>query len=66
VRLLCSSAILAIGHWEQEAGMISNSGDYATAVDDGDGIPAPLPRDQDVILEAWREVLGEVLHTRDS
>jgi hypothetical protein len=46
--------------------MISASEHYATAVDDGDGIPAPSPQDQDVILEAWREVLGQVLHERDN
>jgi hypothetical protein len=46
--------------------MISASEHYATAVDDGDGIPAPTPQDQDVILEAWREVLGQVLQERDN
>jgi hypothetical protein len=46
--------------------MISASEHYATAVDDGDGIPVPSPQDQDVILEAWREVLGQILHERDN
>ena len=46
--------------------MISASEHYATAVDDGGGIPAPSPQDQDVILDAWREVLAQVLHTRDN
>jgi hypothetical protein len=48
---------------KQEAGMISAN---EQAVDDGDGIPAPSPQDQDVILDAWREVLAQVLHARDS
>jgi hypothetical protein len=46
--------------------MISASEHYATAVDDGDGIPAPTPQDRHVILEAWREVLGQVLQERDN
>jgi hypothetical protein len=37
----------------------------ATAADNGDGIPSPSPQDQELILDAWREVLGQVLHTRD-
>jgi hypothetical protein len=45
--------------------MISNSGP-STAAGGGEGIPAPSPHDQEVILEAWREVLAEVLHTRDN
>jgi hypothetical protein len=46
--------------------MISASEHYATVVDDGDGIQAPSPQDQDVILDAWREVLAQVLHERDN
>ena len=46
--------------------MISVSEHYATAVDDGDGIPAPSLQNQDVILEAWHEVLGQVLPERDN
>jgi hypothetical protein len=46
--------------------MSSTSGQYATAVDDGDGLPLPAPQDQEVILDAWREVLAQVLHTRDT
>jgi hypothetical protein len=46
--------------------MTSTSGQYATAVDDGDGLPLPAPQDQEVILDAWREVLAQVLHTRDT
>jgi hypothetical protein len=46
--------------------MISNGKHYATAAGGGEGIPAPSPQDQDVILEAWREVLGQVLHERDN
>jgi hypothetical protein len=46
--------------------MIDNSEHYATAVDDGDEIPAPSQQDQELILDAWREVLAQTLHTRDS
>jgi hypothetical protein len=46
--------------------MTSNSGHYVSTAGGGEGIPAPSPHDQDVILEAWREVLGQVLHTRDA
>ena len=46
--------------------MISNGGHYASTAGGEEGIPAPSPQEQEPILEAWREVLGEVLHTRDS
>jgi len=46
--------------------MISTSGQHATEVSDGDGLPLPAPQDQEVILDAWREVLAQVLHTRDT
>ena len=46
--------------------MISNGRDYATAIDIGDGIPVPSPEDQDLMLDAWREVLAQVLYTRDN
>jgi hypothetical protein len=46
--------------------MISVSEHYATAVNDGDGIPAPSLQNQDVIREAWHEVLGQVLSERDN
>jgi hypothetical protein len=46
--------------------MISNGGHYDTAADADDGISAPSPQDRDVILEAWQEVLGQVLHERDN
>ena len=45
---------------------MSNSGHYACVADDGDGIPAPSLQSRDVILEAWHEVLGQVLHERDN
>jgi hypothetical protein len=45
--------------------MTSTSGQYATAVSDGDGLPLPPPQDQELILDAWREVLAQVLYTRD-
>ena len=46
--------------------MISNNGHYASAAGGSEGIPAPSLQNQDVILEAWREVLGQVLHERDN
>jgi hypothetical protein len=46
--------------------MISSGGHYASAAGGGDGIPAPSLDNQDLMLEAWREVLAEVLHTRDN
>ena len=46
--------------------MTSTSGQYATAVSDGDGLPLPPPQDQELILDAWREVLAQVLYTRDN
>jgi hypothetical protein len=46
--------------------MMSNGGHYATSVDVGDGIPVPSPEDQDLMLDAWRDVLAQVLHTRDN
>jgi hypothetical protein len=46
--------------------MISNSGDYASAADGGEGIPAPSPQDQDLIRDAWYEALAQVLAGRDS
>jgi hypothetical protein len=46
--------------------MTSTSGQYATAVNDSDGLSLPSSQDQELILDAWREVLAEVLHTRDT
>jgi hypothetical protein len=43
----------------------STNGQYATAADDGDRLPPPSPQDQEVVLDAWRLVLGSVLHDRD-
>jgi hypothetical protein len=45
--------------------MTSTSGQHATAADDGDGLPRPSPQDQEVVLDAWSQVLGQVLRTRD-
>jgi len=42
------------------------SGQYASATDSGEGIPAPSPDAQELLLDAWREALGQVLHSRDS
>jgi hypothetical protein len=58
LRLHCSWAILATVTGNREAGMIRNGGHYATAADDGDGIPAPLPHDQDVILRGLARGAG--------
>ena len=46
--------------------MTSTDGQYATQASDGDGLPLPAPRDREVILDAWRQVLGQVLRTRDT
>ena len=46
--------------------MISNSEHYAGAADGGEGIPAPSPGDQDLILDAWHEALAQVLAGRDN
>ena len=46
--------------------MINNDGHYASAARDGEGIPAPSSQDQDLMLDAWREALAQVLHSRDN
>ncbi len=46
--------------------MISNSGHYASAADGSEGIPAPSPQHQEVMLDAWREALAQVLRRRDN
>jgi hypothetical protein len=51
---------------KQETAMISTSEDYATATEERDGIPPPSPQDQELIVDAWREVLAEVLYARDT
>jgi hypothetical protein len=45
--------------------MISTSEHYATVVEERDEIPVPSPQNQEIILDAWRQVLGQVLHARD-
>jgi hypothetical protein len=45
--------------------MINNGGHYGTAGSGGEGLPAPSAQDQELVLEAWREALAEVLHSRD-
>jgi hypothetical protein len=46
--------------------MTSMSGQYAAAADEGgDRLPPPSAQNQEVILDAWRQVLGQVLRTRD-
>jgi hypothetical protein len=45
-----------------EAGMNEN---YASVADGREGIPAPSQRDQELLLDAWREALAEVLASRD-
>ncbi|MEY9235157.1 hypothetical protein ABIF68_003668 [Bradyrhizobium japonicum] len=44
--------------------MISNGKHHAGSAGGGEGIPPP--KDQDLMLDAWREVLAQVLHTRDN
>jgi hypothetical protein len=46
--------------------MISISGQRATEVSDGDGLPLPSPEHQDLLLDAWREALGQALYLRDN
>src|SRR5258708_24544736 len=46
--------------------MISNHGQYASADSSREGIPAPSPQQQEVMLDAWREALAQVLRRRDS
>ena len=46
--------------------MTSDGGHYASAADGGEGIPAPSPQHQEVMLEAWHQVLGQVLSRRDN
>jgi hypothetical protein len=46
--------------------MTSNGGHYASAAGGGEGIPAPSPQHQEVMLDAWREALAQVLRRRDS
>ncbi|MBR0730362.1 hypothetical protein JQ595_16545 [Bradyrhizobium japonicum] len=47
-----------------ESGMIGNSVNYASSARDGEGIPSP--QQQEAMLDAWRDALGQVLHRRDS
>jgi hypothetical protein len=42
------------------------SGQYDSVTDSGEGIPAPSPEAQELLLDAWRDVLGQVLASRDS
>jgi hypothetical protein len=51
---------------KHEAAMTSTNGQYATQASDGDGLPLPAPQDQEIILNAWTEVLGQVLRSRDT
>jgi hypothetical protein len=46
--------------------MTSNVGHYARAAGGGEGIPAPSPQQQEVMLDAWREALAQVLRRRDN
>jgi hypothetical protein len=57
--------ILAVVTGKEDAAMTSTNGQYATQASDGDGLPLPAPQDQEVVLDAWRRVLGQVLHDRD-
>jgi hypothetical protein len=46
--------------------MTSNGLHYASAADGGEGFQAPSPQHQEVMLEAWHQVLGQVLSRRDN
>jgi hypothetical protein len=46
--------------------MITNRGHYASAAGGGEAIPAPSPQYQEVMLDAWREALAQVLRRRDN
>jgi hypothetical protein len=46
--------------------MTSTDGQYVTQASDGDGLPLPSEQDQELILDAWREALGQALHIRDT
>src|SRR5262249_42902578 len=59
------SDIMGIVTGKEDAAMTSTNGQYATDVGDGDGLPRPSPHDQEIILDAWHQVLGQVLHARD-
>ena len=45
--------------------MINDHDHYASADSSREGIPAPSPQQQEVMLDAWREALAQVLHRRD-
>ena len=44
----------------------SNGLHYASAADGGEGIQAPSPQHQEVMLEAWHQALGQILSRRDN
>jgi len=46
--------------------MTSTNGQNVTQASDGDGLPLPSPEHQDLLLDAWREALGQALHIRDT
>jgi hypothetical protein len=46
--------------------MTSNSGHYINSAAGHEGIPAPAPQQQEVMLDAWREALGQILSRRDN
>ena len=46
--------------------MISNGEHYASTSGAGEGLPVPSPQHQEVMLDAWREALGQILGRRDS
>lgn len=46
--------------------MTSDGGHYASAAGGGEGISAPVPQHQEVMLEAWHQALGQILSRRDN
>ena len=46
--------------------MINDGGHYASAAGAREGIPAPSQQHQEVMLDAWREALAQILRRRDN
>jgi hypothetical protein len=45
---------------------MSNGGHYAREAGAGEGLPVPSPQRQEVMLDAWRAALGQILSRRDN
>jgi hypothetical protein len=51
---------------KQDAAMTSTNGQNGTQASDGEGLQLPSPEHQDLLLDAWREALGQALYLRDN